>query len=454
MSNSSVFAKAKSYLQTASQWYLKTDERALEQAYKSALKIKALEDEHFAGKTISANSSPHGEVVSTYLQTELNTYLKNIKTRLREFYASNSFLKQIKQLRIDKNSSEGESTQYGSELQNDAIKLEKLRFIDSTLARYQHPSQSTALVVSNPTERRLSDLEIQPSRTSLDSSLQASNLQENNSQVESVFSKTSFLPRSIFRTAEKVKREIDPRGPKTEEEVIQSFRKSKYRTKASVKFLLLLIFVPLLTQIISKAVLIGPVIEHFRSKEEPAIFINYELEQKALLELQQFEQRIAFENLIGRTPSLTPEEREARIQEKAIDLAAEFSRNSFDAIKNIFSDLLASVAFIILLVTGQRDLAILKAFIDETIYGLSDSAKAFLIILFTDVFVGFHSTHGWEVLLEGTLRHFGLPENRDFIYAFIATFPVMLDAMFKYWIFRYLNQISPSAVATYKNMNE
>ena len=72
----------------------------------------------------------------------------------------------------------------------------------------------------------------------------------------------------------------------------------------------------------------------------------------------------------------------------------------------------------------------------------------------TDIFVGFHSTHGWEVVLENGLRHFGLPENHDLIFLFIATFPVVLDTVFKYWIFRYLNQVSPSAVATYHEMND
>jgi len=104
--------------------------------------------------------------------------------------------------------------------------------------------------------------------------------------------------------------------------------------------------------------------------------------------------------------------------------------------------------------TNREGLEILKSFIDETVYGLSDSAKAFIIILFTDMFVGFHSPHGWEVLLEGLAKHLGLPANRNFIFLFIATFPVILDTIFKYWIFRYLNRISPSAVATYKNMNE
>jgi lipoprotein signal peptidase len=47
-----------------------------------------------------------------------------------------------------------------------------------------------------------------------------------------------------------------------------------------------------------------------------------------------------------------------------------------------------------------------------------------------------------------------LVANRSYISFFIATFPVILDTIFKYWIFRHLNRISPSAVATYKEMNE
>lgn len=107
-----------------------------------------------------------------------------------------------------------------------------------------------------------------------------------------------------------------------------------------------------------------------------------------------------------------------------------------------------------MLIFNQRGLNDFKAFLGNVIYDLSDSAKAFIIILLTDIFVGFHSPHGWEVLLEGVASHFGIAANHNFIFLFIATFPVILDTMFKYWIFRYLNQISPSAVATLKNMNE
>jgi surface polysaccharide O-acyltransferase-like enzyme len=75
----------------------------------------------------------------------------------------------------------------------------------------------------------------------------------------------------------------------------------------------------------------------------------------------------------------------------------------------------------------------------------------FLLLLGTDLLVGF-SPRGWELFLEFALNRFGFNEN--FIFLFVATFPVLLDTVFKYWIFRYLNKISPSTVATYHAMIE
>jgi hypothetical protein len=111
------------------------------------------------------------------------------------------------------------------------------------------------------------------------------------------------------------------------------------------------------------------------------------------------------------------------------------------------------VAFVGLCLISRNELRVLRGFLDEAIYGLSDSAKAFAIILFTDIFVGYHSPEGWTVLLDGIAHHFGLPAQQNFVMLFIATFPVILATIFKYWIFRYLNRVSPSSVATLKGMN-
>jgi len=272
-----------------------------------------------------------------------------------------------------------------------------------------------------------------------------------NSVNQSAFEKTGPIPRSISKTFEKFKKELDPNS---ELEIIEEFRVSRYQTAASIKYLLLLITVPLIVNQVSKSFVFSPFIDYFWSDTQSDIFLNESQEERAFGELQRFEEKIHFEILIGQSPPLSQESINKEIKNKALELAQYYVLESTDAIKNLLADILAFITFAYLILTGGRQISVLKSFVNELIYGLSDTAKAFLIILFTDIFVGFHSTHGWEVVLENGLRHFGLPENRDLIFLFIATFPVVLDTVFKYWIFRYLNQVSPSAVATYHDMNE
>ncbi|MEM8714784.1 MAG: hypothetical protein AAGE92_03260 [Cyanobacteria bacterium P01_G01_bin.4] len=94
-----------------------------------------------------------------------------------------------------------------------------------------------------------------------------------------------------------------------------------------------------------------------------------------------------------------------------------------------------------------------RRFISQTWYSLGESAQAFLIIMATDMFVGYHSAEGWEALLLSVGRHFGIEENHVLILGFIATFLVILDALFKFWIFQYLRQASPSTSTIYKEMD-
>lgn len=458
------FSKIKDVIQGASQWYFGTTERALDHAYKTALMLRALEDEHFLGKRVSPENGNHNESVFDYFEIQLNTYLRTIKTRLREFNASKSFLDSLNLSPGKKKSSlEPEfSTSKGlKEVDRSLTILEKLKFIDETVEPYRsYPAK--ALVVRDPGKavstiatQALASNEFDLKGTIVHSrSVPVDSPSQVPRPVESMFSKSSFLPRSILRTADRMRREIDPRYPRSEGEVVKEFRDARFRTRTSVKFLILLLVIPLITQQVSKQLIISPIVDQFRQQDKAIFFSNAHLKEEAATELQRFAQEIDFEALISNAKAISPEEKAEEIKQRAIELANRYTYQSFDAIKNVFADLLASLSFVFLLIQGREQLKTLRSFIDETVYGLSDSAKAFLIILFTDVFVGFHSTHGWEVLLEGFLKHFGIPENRTVIYTFIATFPVILDTVFKYWIFRYLNQISPSAVATYRNMNE
>ena len=265
------------------------------------------------------------------------------------------------------------------------------------------------------------------------------------------FTKTGIFPRSICRTFKKILSDISPNA---DQEFIKKYRISRQRTTIAVKFLLLLIIIPLLTHQLSKRIFILPIIERMSNDNSSKIFINQEMEEKAFHELKTFTAELKFKSLLNSETKISQENIQSKIKEKAIELAAEFRGKSANAISNIFADILAFIAFALVIVFSTKDIISLQYFIDQTVYSLSDSAKAFLIILGTDVFVGFHSPHGWEIMLEGFAEHLGLPANRNYMFMFIATFPVILDTIVKYWIFRYLSRLSPSALATLKEMDD
>jgi hypothetical protein len=443
----SFWGSVQSYFSNANQWLLKTPGRSLDEAYEAAQRIRAIENSHFGGNRISLNYGDYGTSAQNYFQGELKKYLDIIKIRLAEFKLSSSVVRlsnqRITEIEVDPDSN---SLSNINVVDQPALILKKLQFIDEIVNQYQNreSSQQSLVILSDPNQSRIK------SSSQLNSIV--NDTKSEDLEAKSISGKSGVLPRSILNTVDRIKQELNPDA---EEEVVRNFRRSKVRTFTAIRFILILIIVPLLVQQMSKNFVIGPIVDSYRNgNEQVGVFINSELEEEALNELQKFEQRLQFERLIGRREVLSDEEIAEKVKEKAEEIEEEFRQIGSDAVKNVFADIVAAIAFSAVIVTSRREIEVMKSFIDQTVYGLSDSAKAFFIILLTDIFVGFHSPHGWEVILEGASKHFGLPTDRNFIFLFIATFPVILDTIFKYWIFRYLNRASPSAVATYKNMNE
>jgi hypothetical protein len=452
-----------SIFRTANQWFFGTPERALDQAYRAALMIKAIEDEHFNGKKISASSGEYSDSVISYFEADLKKYLNTVKIRLAEFKSSRSVFSSSEAKKLENRRNNFNSSPLNLYLDNEqqSIIIEKLDFIDKIIKKYSEPERLNKYLVPLSQFPGKQIIQSDLNQSLIDESKdEARSLQEGGvikntavPDIETVADKTGVLPRSILRTFNRLQQELDP---KAEEEIVKNFRNSKLKTIFSLKFILTLIIVPILTHQIAKTFVVGPVIDHFRSEHQnpSGIFLNLEMEEEAFSELKLFEEELKFKSLIGLTPKISSEEIEEQVKEKATVLAEEFRNKGNNSIKNIFADLLSMASFALVIVNSKQEIVILKSFMDDLVYGLSDSAKAFIIILLTDIFVGFHSPHGWEVILKGISQHLGIPENQDFIFLFIATFPVILDSVFKYWIFRYLNRVSPSAVATYRNMNE
>lgn len=276
------------------------------------------------------------------------------------------------------------------------------------------------------------------------------------------FEQTGLVPRSIIRTFQRFKQQLLPGG---EDLVIKEFRLSRYQVLVSLKCLIILIFFPLIINFLLKSFILTPLTKYFWNNYKNEIFINSYQQKQAFYEMKNYQEQIFFESLLEdnfennlsesnldkKNFLLVPLE---KFQKKIILLAEKNNKESIEAISNIFSDFIMFGTIFLLFKWMKPQIIILKSFLTESIYSLSDTTKSFLLILFTDLLVGFHSPRGWEFFLGLLLQHFGLPENQEFILLFVATFPVLLDTVFKYWIFRYLNKISPSTVATYHNMIE
>jgi hypothetical protein len=406
------------YLRSLNNWFFDTPERALLEAQQAAQRIKNIEIEHFEGKKISSESVKYTETAMSYWQVYLDKNLTIIKFRLAEFQLSRRIVNI-----------------------SNSVLLEKLKVIDEVVEKYAIKDEliSNSELLSNNEPLKINQSEI--------------NKQPDSSNIKRLppNQKTRVLPGSIGRTINRIKGDFSPQG---EEEFVRNYRISKNRTRIGLRFLLTLIIVPLLTQILSKQFLVIPILETTRTEKTYQIFINSDMEKEALHEFSNFQQNLRFESLLNHAPELSSEVIREKIKDKAIEIAEEFHLKTNSSVSNVFADLISLISFSIIIAFSKKEIVIVKSFIDTIVYGLSDSAKAFIIILFTDIFVGFHSPDGWEVLLEGFAEHLGLPASRNAIFLFIATFPVILNTIFKYWIFRYLSRLSPSALATLKEMDE
>ncbi|KAL3726029.1 hypothetical protein ACJRO7_030986 [Eucalyptus globulus] len=70
--------------------------------------------------------------------------------------------------------------------------------------------------------------------------------------------------------------------------------------------------------------------------------------------------------------------------------------------------------------------------VQEFLYNLIDTKKSFFYSLLTDLFIGFHSPHGWELMIDYVYKDFGFAHNDQIISSLVSTFLVILDTIFKY----------------------
>nr|YP_008815949.1 envelope membrane protein [Lindenbergia philippensis]CDI43930.1 envelope membrane protein [Lindenbergia philippensis] len=184
------------------------------------------------------------------------------------------------------------------------------------------------------------------------------------------------------------------------------------------------------------------------------IFLN-DIQEKSILEkFIELEEILFLDEMIKEYSETHLQKLSIGIHKETIQLIKIHNEERIHTILHFSTNIICFVILSGYSILGNEELVILNSRAQEFLYNLSDTVKAFLILLLTDLCIGFHSPHGWELMIGSVYKDFGFVHNDQIISGLVSTFPVILDTILKYWIFRYLNRVSPSLVVIYHSMND
>ena len=195
-------------------------------------------------------------------------------------------------------------------------------------------------------------------------------------------------------------------------------------------------------------------ITNWWNMKESEIVLNTIQEKSILKKLLEFEELFLLDEMLKEYPETRLQNLRIEIYKETIQL---IETNNLDRIHTIFHFCTNIICFLILSgysIRGNQELIILNSWVQEFLYNLSDTIKVCSILLLTDFCIGFHSTQGWELMIGSVYKDFGFTPNDQILSCLVSIFPVILDTIFKYSIFRYLNRVSPSLVVIYHSMKE
>nr|YP_008578100.1 envelope membrane protein [Allosyncarpia ternata]AGC59509.1 envelope membrane protein [Allosyncarpia ternata] len=180
-----------------------------------------------------------------------------------------------------------------------------------------------------------------------------------------------------------------------------------------------------------------------------------DIQEKSILEkFIELEELLLLDEMIKEYPETHLQTLRIGIHKETIQLIKMHNEDHIHMILHLSTNITSFIILSGYSILGNEELAILNSWVQEFLYNLSDTIKAFSILLLTDLCIGFHSPHGWELMIGYVYKDFGFAHNDQIISGLVSTFPVILDTIFKYWIFRYLNRVSPSLVVIYHSMND
>jgi hypothetical protein len=179
-------------------------------------------------------------------------------------------------------------------------------------------------------------------------------------------------------------------------------------------------------------------------QDQNTIELREDQEEKILQKMHNFEQKLEFETIMGRQAPLTTIEKSNLLRAEAERLEEIEIKYAIDVEGNRYSDLVFVSAFLIMVVVYSDQAKLVVTGTRKAFFALEPAQQAFILLLSSDVLVGYHSADAWQTVLRGVNGHYGLPEQETLISLFVAIVPVSVDVLFKFWVFKYLRRLAPS----------
>nr|YP_009934705.1 CemA [Cymbidium mastersii]YP_009936183.1 CemA [Cymbidium tracyanum x Cymbidium faberi]YP_009943063.1 CemA [Cymbidium lowianum]YP_010004007.1 chloroplast envelope protein [Cymbidium hookerianum]YP_010016158.1 CemA [Cymbidium erythraeum]YP_010259851.1 chloroplast envelope protein [Cymbidium wilsonii]YP_010262819.1 chloroplast envelope protein [Cymbidium maguanense]YP_010262895.1 chloroplast envelope protein [Cymbidium daweishanense]YP_010262971.1 chloroplast envelope protein [Cymbidium ebu len=227
----------------------------------------------------------------------------------------------------------------------------------------------------------------------------------------------------------------------------------KKKALASLPYLVSILFLPWWVSLSFKKCLETWVLNWWNTRQSE-ILLNDIQEKNVLEKFMELEELFLLDEMIKEYSETHMQRFRIGMHKETIQLVQRQNESHFHIILHFSTNLICFAILSGYFFLGNEELFILNSWIQEFLYNLSDTIKAFSILLVTDLWIGFHSTHGWELMIGSIYNDFGLAQNDQIISGLVSTFPVILDTIVKYWIFHFLNRVSPSLVVIYHSMNE
>jgi hypothetical protein len=167
---------------------------------------------------------------------------------------------------------------------------------------------------------------------------------------------------------------------------------------------------------------------------------------KITLELDGLNRRLKYDGLMGHAPRLSESEMDERLREEGLRLEYDERERSRESVGNTLSDALGTALLLVGLQLNRARLAALRTGVAARFLSLEVSTQAFLLLLAADITVGYHSSDGWVTFVEVIVSRYnvnGVEGADNAIRLFVAVVPVVIDVIFKWWVYKYLRKLSP-----------